>query len=49
MLSSDALRRIDREVGKYPPYQKQSAVMSALAIAGSRRKSWYQPSASAVT
>jgi len=33
MLSSDALRRIDREVGKYPPDQKQSAVMSALAVA----------------
>ena len=32
-LSSDALRRIDREVAKYPPNQKQSAVMSALAIA----------------
>jgi NADH-quinone oxidoreductase subunit E len=33
MLSHDALRRIDREVAKYPPDQKQSAVMSALAIA----------------
>jgi NADH-quinone oxidoreductase subunit E len=33
MLSPDALRRIDLEVGKYPPDQKQSAVMSALAIA----------------
>jgi len=33
MLSDDALRRIDREVAKYPPDQKQSAVMSALAIA----------------
>ena len=33
LLSSDALRRIDREVAKYPPDQKQSAVMSALAIA----------------
>ena len=29
-LSSDAIRRIDREVAKYPPDQKQSAVMSAL-------------------
>ena len=28
-----ALRRIDREIAKYPPDQKQSAVMSALAIA----------------
>jgi NADH-quinone oxidoreductase subunit E len=33
MLSDDARRRIDREVAKYPPDQKQSAVMSALAIA----------------
>jgi NADH-quinone oxidoreductase subunit E len=33
LLSSDAIRRIDREVSKYPPDQKQSAVMSALAIA----------------
>ena len=32
-LSPDALARIDREVAKYPPDQKQSAVMSALAIA----------------
>lgn len=33
MLSEVARRRIDREVAKYPPDQKQSAVMSALAIA----------------
>ena len=33
MLSADALRKIDREVAKYPPEQKQSAVMSALIIA----------------
>ena len=33
MLSADALRKIDREVAKYPPDQKQSAVMAALAIA----------------
>jgi len=32
-LSSDAIRRIDREIAKYPADQKQSAVMSALAIA----------------
>ena len=32
-LSTDALRKIDREVAKYPPDQKQSAVMSALIIA----------------
>jgi NADH-quinone oxidoreductase subunit E len=33
MLSAEALKRIDREIGKYPPDQKQSAVMSALVIA----------------
>jgi NADH-quinone oxidoreductase subunit E len=33
MLSIDALGQIDREVAKYPPEQKQSAVMSALRIA----------------
>jgi len=32
-LSQDARARIDREVAKYPPDQKQSAVMAALAIA----------------
>lgn len=32
-LSSEALRRIDREVAKYPADQKQSAVMAALVIA----------------
>jgi NADH-quinone oxidoreductase subunit E len=33
MLSTEALKRIDRELTKYPPDQRQSAVMSALAIA----------------
>ncbi len=33
MLSADALKKIDRELTKYPADQKQSAVMSALAIA----------------
>jgi NADH-quinone oxidoreductase subunit E len=33
MLSEQALKRIDRELTKYPAEQKQSAVMSALAIA----------------
>ncbi len=33
MLSTESLKRIDREVAKYPPDQKRSAVMSALAIA----------------
>ena len=32
-LSAESLKKIDREVAKYPPDQKQSAVMSALAIA----------------
>ena len=33
LLSEAALAKIDREIAKYPPDQKQSAVMSALAIA----------------
>ena len=33
MLTDAALRRIDREIAKYPPGQKQSAVMAALTIA----------------
>ena len=33
ILSADARARIDREIAKYPPGQRQSAVMSALAIA----------------
>ena len=33
MLSADSLRKIDREIAKYPADKKQSAVMSALAIA----------------
>jgi NADH-quinone oxidoreductase subunit E len=32
-LSAEALKKIDREVAKYPADQKQSAVMAALAIA----------------
>jgi NADH-quinone oxidoreductase subunit E len=32
-LSPEALRRIDREIAKYPADQKQSAVMAALVIA----------------
>jgi NADH-quinone oxidoreductase subunit E len=32
-LSAESLGKIDREVAKYPPDQKQSAVMSALIIA----------------
>jgi NADH-quinone oxidoreductase subunit E len=33
MLTTDSLRKIDREIGKYPPDQKQSAVIGALIIA----------------
>ncbi|SFP57208.1 NADH dehydrogenase subunit E [Nitrosomonas cryotolerans] len=33
MLSIESLKKIDREIAKYPVDQKQSAVMSALAIA----------------
>ncbi|MEW5887971.1 MAG: NADH-quinone oxidoreductase subunit NuoE [Pseudomonadota bacterium] len=39
MLSENALKRIDREIAKYPPDQKQSAVMAALAIA-QMEKGW---------
>ncbi len=42
MLSAEALKRIDREIAKYPPDQKQSAVMSALAIAQDE-KGWLAP------
>jgi len=37
MLSPEALRRIDRELTKYPPDQRQSAVMFALATAQDER------------
>lgn len=33
LLSEHAYKKIDREVAKFPPEQKQSAVMAALAIA----------------
>ena len=33
MLNAVSTKRIDREVAKYPPEQKQSAVMAALSIA----------------
>jgi NADH-quinone oxidoreductase subunit E len=42
VLSEAALRGIDREVAKYPPDKKQSAVMSALAIAQDE-KGWLAP------
>ena len=33
MLSPEALKKIDREIAKYPADKKQSAVMAALAVA----------------
>ena len=42
ILSTASLKRIDREVAKYPADQKQSAVMSALAIAQDE-KGWLAP------
>ena len=33
MLSAESLKKIDREIAKYPAGQKQSAVMMALIIA----------------
>ena len=33
LLNAESLARIERELGKYPPEHRQSAVMSALAIA----------------
>jgi NADH-quinone oxidoreductase subunit E len=39
MLSQESLKRIDREVAKYPAGQRQSAVMAALRIA-QEEKGW---------
>ena len=39
MLSAESLKKIDREIAKYPIDKKQSAVMSALAIA-QEEKGW---------
>ncbi|HMW20471.1 MAG TPA: NADH-quinone oxidoreductase subunit NuoE [Nitrosomonas sp.] len=39
MLSTESLKKIDKEIAKYPADQKQSAVMSALAIAQTE-KGW---------
>lgn len=33
MLNQESLKKIDREIAKYPADQKQSAIMAALAIA----------------
>ena len=42
LLSEQALKKIDREVGKFPAEQKQSAVMGALAIAQDEH-GWLSP------
>ncbi|MES2830853.1 MAG: NADH-quinone oxidoreductase subunit NuoE [Pseudomonadota bacterium] len=42
LLSEQAYKKIDREVAKFPPEQKQSAVMGALAIAQDE-KGWLSP------
>lgn len=39
MLSEATLRKIDLEIAKYPPDQKQSAVMAALRLA-QEEKGW---------
>jgi NADH-quinone oxidoreductase subunit E len=44
VLSEAGLRRIDREIAKYPPDQKQSAVMAALAVAQDET-GWLSPEA----
>jgi NADH-quinone oxidoreductase subunit E len=41
-LSEQAVKKIDREIAKYPADQKQSAVMAALAIAQDE-KGWLAP------
>jgi NADH-quinone oxidoreductase subunit E len=41
-LSDDAIRRIEREIAKYPPGQRRSAVMAALAIAQDEH-GWLSP------
>ena len=42
MLSPDSLKKIDREIAKYPADRKQSAVMGALIIAQDE-KGWLAP------
>jgi NADH-quinone oxidoreductase subunit E len=42
MLSAESLKKIDREIGKYPPDQKRSAVMSALIVAQDEH-GWLSP------
>ncbi len=42
MLNAQSLKIIDQAVSKYPPDQKQSAVMAALAVAQDE-KGWLSP------
>ncbi len=42
MLSGASLKKIDREIAKYPADQKRSAVMSALIVAQDE-KGWLSP------
>jgi len=42
MLSPEALKKIDREIAKYPSDRRQSAVMAALVIAQDE-KGWLAP------
>ena len=42
MLSADSLKKLDREIAKYPPEQKRSAVMSALILAQDEH-GWLSP------
>ncbi|HTD89314.1 MAG TPA: NADH-quinone oxidoreductase subunit NuoE [Burkholderiales bacterium] len=42
MLSPEALAKIDKAMAKYPPEEKQSAVMAALTIAQDE-KGWLSP------
>jgi NADH-quinone oxidoreductase subunit E len=42
MLPAEALKKLDREIAKYPPERKQSAVISALAIAQDEN-GWISP------
>jgi len=44
LLSADSLRRIDRELAKYPAEHKQSAVIAALALAQDQL-GWLPPEA----
>jgi NADH-quinone oxidoreductase subunit E len=42
MLSAESLKKLDREIAKYPPGQKRSAVMSALILAQDEH-GWLSP------